>query len=62
MRQVFLGTMVLGDETQGYQYGRDQDRDLAAWVERIGDNAGGWFLLAPIYRSTLDVIELIPEN
>jgi hypothetical protein len=62
MRQVFLGTILLGDETQGYQYGRDRDRDLAAWVERIGEQRWRMVFPYPHYESTLDVIELIPEN
>jgi len=62
MRQVFLGTLVLGDETQAYQYGRDEDRDLAAWVERIGDNRWRMLFPYPHYESTLDVIELTPEQ
>ena len=62
LRSVFLGTMVLGDETRAYQYGRDPERDLAGWVERIGDNR--WRILFPYphYESTLDVIELVPEQ
>lgn len=62
LRQVFLGTMVLGDEGRGFQYGRDPDRDLAAWVERI-DN-GRWRMVFPYpaFESTLDVIELVPEQ
>ena len=62
LRQVFLGTMVLGDETTPYQYGRDQDRDMAGWVERIGDNRWRVVLPSPHYESTLDVIELVPEQ
>ena len=62
LRPVFLGTMVLGDETIAYQYGRDRERDLAGWVERIGD--ARWRLVFPYphYESTLDVIELVPTN
>ena len=29
MRQVFIGTLVLGDETRAMQYGEDPDRDIA---------------------------------
>ena len=36
LHQVFLGTLVLGDEAQAYKYGRDPIRDVAGWVERIG--------------------------
>ena len=39
--QVFLGTLVLGDEQRALQYGRDEQRDIAGYVERIGPNAGG---------------------
>jgi len=62
LRQVFLGTMVLGDETQAYQYGRDPDRDIAAWIERIGERRWRMIQPYPHYESTLDVIELIPEQ
>jgi hypothetical protein len=62
LRQVFLGTLVLGDETQAYQYGRDPDRDLAAWVERIDEKRWRMVFPFPHFESTLDVIELIPEQ
>ena len=62
LRQVFLGSMVLGDETTAYQYGRDQDRDIAGWVERIDERRWRMVLPYPHYESTLDVIELIPEQ
>lgn len=62
LRQVFLGTLVLGDETQAYQYGHDVERDLAGWVERIDDRRWRILLPYPHYESTLDVIELIPSN
>ena len=61
LRGAFLGTMVLGDETTAYQYGRDQERDLAGWVERIGDNRWRILFPSPHYESTLDVVELVPE-
>lgn len=62
LRQVFLGTLVLGDETQAYQYGRDLDRDVAGWVERIGENRWRVVLPYPNYESLLDLIELVPEQ
>lgn len=61
LREAFLGTMVLGDETIAYQYGRDPERDLAGWVERIGDNRWRILFPYPYYESTLDVVELVPE-
>ena len=60
LRQVFLGTLVLGDENRAMQYGRDPDRDLAGWVERIGDRRWRLVLPYPQFESTLDVIELVP--
>ena len=62
LRQVFLGTLVLGDETSAMQYGADRDRDVAGWVERIGDRRWRLVLPYPAYESTLDVIELIPAT
>ncbi|MBA3667436.1 MAG: DUF4893 domain-containing protein [Sphingomonas sp.] len=60
LRQVFLGSLVLGDENRAMQYGRDPDRDLAGWVERIGPARWRLILPYPAFESTLDVIELIP--
>ena len=62
VRQVFLGTLVLGDEKRAMQYGRDPDRDLAGWVERIGDRRWRLVLPYPRYESTLDVVELMPAQ
>jgi hypothetical protein len=62
LRQVFLGTLVLGDERNAMHYGRDPDRDVAGWVERIGDNRWRLILPYPRYESTLDVIELVPAT
>jgi len=62
LRQAFLGTLVLGDESRAYKYGRDQYRDLAGWVERVGDNRWRLILPYPHYESTLDVLELVPER
>jgi len=60
LRQVFLGTLVLGDENRAMQYGRDPDRDLAGWIERVGPKRWRLVLPYPRYESTLDVVELIP--
>ena len=62
LRQVFLGTLVLGDESRAMQYGRDPDRDLAGFVERIGPARWRMVLPRPAFESTLDVIELIPTS
>jgi len=39
LRMVFLGTLMLGDENRAMQYGGDPDRDMAGYVERIGQPA-----------------------
>jgi len=62
LRQAFLGTLVLGDENRAMQYGADENRDLAGWVERIGDRRWRLVLPYPHFESTLDVLELVPEN
>ena len=61
-RQVFLGTLELGDEKMAVNYGSDRMRDMAGLVERIGDNRWRLVLPAPAYESLLDVIELVPAS
>ena len=61
-RQVFLGTLVLGDEARAMQYGNDPDRDVAAFVERIGPARWRMVMPRPAFESTLDVMELVPAN
>ena len=62
MRQVFLGTLVLGDEREAMQYGQDETRDVAGYVERIGP--GRWRLVmpSPAFESQTDVMELVPAS
>lgn len=62
LRQVFLGTLVLGDESRAMQYGRDAERDVAGYVEKIGANRWRMILPYPAFESTVDVIELVPAN
>jgi hypothetical protein len=62
LRQVFLGTLVLGDEARAMQYGNDPDRDVAAFVERIGERRWRMVMPYPAFESTIDVIELVPAN
>ncbi|CAN5469010.1 hypothetical protein BH10PSE14_BH10PSE14_27340 [soil metagenome] len=59
-RAVFLGTLVLGDETKPMVYGQDTQRDLAAYVERIGPNRWRMIFPSPRFESLLDVVELTP--
>jgi hypothetical protein len=60
MRQVFLGTLVLGDESRALQYGQDEARDIAGYLERIGPRRWRLVMPEPHYESRLDVMELTP--
>ena len=62
LRQVFLGTLVLGDEARALQYGRDTERDVAGYVERIGPNRWRLIMPRPHFESVMDVIELVPSS
>lgn len=60
-RQVFLGTLLLGDEAMAQPYGRDATRDMAGVVERIGPSRWRLVLPYPHFESMLDVVELVPQ-
>jgi hypothetical protein len=62
LRQVFLGTLVLGDEVRAFQYGRDTERDVAGYVERIGPNRWRLIMPRPHFESVMDVMELVPTQ
>ena len=62
IRQVFLGTLVLGDEARAMQYGRDRQRDVAGFVERIGPARWRLIMPRPAFESTMDVLELVPAS
>ena len=59
-RMIFLGTIMLGDESRPLDYGRDAERDMAGAFERIGPKRWRLVLPWPQWESTLDVIELVP--
>jgi hypothetical protein len=59
-RGVFLGTLELSDETRPLDYARDAKRDMAGYVERIGDARWRLILPQPHFESLFDVIELTP--
>lgn len=61
-RGVFLGTMMLGDETRAIDYGRDATRDMAGLIERIGERRWRVVLPYPRFESVLDVVELVPVD
>lgn len=60
IRDVFLGTLVLGDERRALQYGQDETRDIAGYIERIGPNRWRLIMPKPHFESQLDVMELVP--
>ena len=60
LRQLFLGTLMLGDEARAMQYGNDPDRDVAAFVERIGPARWRMVMPRPHFESQVDVMELLP--
>ena len=62
LRQVFLGTLVLGDETRALRYGLDRERDVAGFVERIGPNRWRMLMPRPHFESQIDVMELVPNS
>lgn len=62
LRSVFLGTLMVGDESRPMQYGSDPDRDLAGYVERIGTHRWRILLPRPAFQSTIDVMELVPAG
>jgi Domain of unknown function (DUF4893) len=59
-RNVFLGTLVLADERRALQYGQDETRDIAGYVERIGPQRWRLVMPKPNFESQLDVMELVP--
>jgi hypothetical protein len=61
IRQVFLGTLVLEDERRALQYGQDEQRDVAGYVERIGASRWRLVMPKPHFESQLDVMELVPS-
>lgn len=61
-RKIFLGTLMLGDETRAIDYGTDPQRDMAGIVERIGPNRWRIVFPRPAFESLVDVIELVPAR
>lgn len=61
-RMVFLGTLQLGDEQGTLRYGHDATRDMAGFLERIGESRWRLVFPAPRFESVIDVLELIPQD
>jgi hypothetical protein len=62
IRNVFLGTLVLGDERRAMQYRQDEKRDVAGYIERIAPSRWRLVMPQPHFESRLDVMELVPEG
>lgn len=62
LRNVFLGTLAFADEIRVLQYGQDQQRDVAGYIERIGPNRWRLIMPNPHFESRVDVMELVPET
>jgi hypothetical protein len=60
IRNVFLGTLAFADESRVLQYGQDEQRNVAGYVERIGPGHWRLVLPEPHFESRLDVMELLP--
>jgi hypothetical protein len=61
-RSIFLGTLVLGDETKWLAYGEDDGRDMAGYIEKIGPARWRLVLPHPHFESLLDVVEITPAR
>lgn len=61
-RAIFLGTLVLGDETSPLRYGIDSTRDMAGYVDRIGPKRWRLVFPYPRFESLLDVTEIVPAG
>src|SRR5690348_5111749 len=62
IRNIFLGTLVLGDERRALQYGQDEQRDVAGYLERIGPSRWRLLMPQPHFESRFDVMELVPQG
>ena len=62
IRNVLIGTLVLADERRALQYGQDEQRDVAGYLERIGPQRWRLVIPAPHFESQLDVMELVPQT
>jgi hypothetical protein len=62
IRNVFLGTLAFADESRALQYGQDEQRDVAGYIERIGPNRWRLVMPAPHFESRVDVMELVPKG
>jgi hypothetical protein len=62
MRQIFLGTLALGDETRALDYGADRERNVAGHIEKVGPARWRLVMPRPHFEWKLEVVELIPAT
>jgi len=62
LRNVYLGTLAFADEERVLQYGQDDQRDVAGYVERIGPHRWRLIMPYPHFESHVDVMELTPAQ
>jgi len=62
LRNVYLGTLAFADEERVLQYGQDDQRDVAGYVERIGPSRWRLIMPYPLFESHVDVMELTPAQ
>ncbi len=60
IRNVFLGTLAFADESRVLQYGQDEQRDVAGYIERIGPARWRLVMPQPHFESQIDIMELVP--
>ena len=61
-RMVLLGTLQVGDERNTLSYSRDEERNVAALLERIGEQRWRLVFPSPHFESLTDVMELVPKG
>lgn len=61
-RMIFLGAMMLGDESRPLPYGRAAERDMAGIVERVAPRRWRIAFPYPHWESTIDIFELVPKG
>ena len=54
--------MMFGDETKPIDYGHDDGRDMAGYIDRVGEKRWRLVLPYPKFESILDVVELVPSD
>lgn len=60
--EVFLGTLMLGDEERAMRYGADAERDIAGFVQRVGPDRWRLLMPYPAFESKIDIMELVPAS